>query len=106
MNLLPFADTCHVIRATSLILCLTLAACTQFPELDGTVAPDLRDADFPQLVPIEPLLNANAPVVADPIQTTQALDGRIAALRARAAALQESDVVDAETERQLEAARN
>ncbi|MEP0013703.1 hypothetical protein [Tateyamaria sp.] len=95
-----------MIRATSLLLCLTLAACTQFPELDGTVAPDLKDADFPKLVPLEPLLIASAPVVANPVQTTQSLDGRIAALRARAADLQQRDVIDADTERKLEAARN
>lgn len=95
-----------MIRAITLLLCLTLCACTQFPELDGTVAPDLKDADFPRLVPLEPLLIASAPVVADPVQTSQALDGRVAALRARAAALQQRDVVDAETERKLESARN
>ncbi len=102
----PSADTCHVIRATSILLCLTLGACTQFPELDGTISPDVEGTDIPKLVPIGPLLMSSAPVVDDPAETTQSLDARIASLRARADALQQRDVIDSETEEQLEAARN
>lgn len=89
-------------RLMTLPLMVALAACTQFPELDGTVAPDLAQADFPDLVPLEPLLNARAPVIADPEQTSATLDARVAALRARAAALQRGAVVDAQTRQRLD----
>jgi hypothetical protein len=74
---------------------LTLGACTQFPDLDGTVAPDLAGADFPALVPLGPLLASAVPTgAADTAQTTQDLQSRIAALRARAQALQRRPVLD------------
>ncbi|MFL4470632.1 hypothetical protein ACERZ8_12350 [Tateyamaria armeniaca] len=95
-----------MIRAATLFLFLTLAACAQFPELDGTVAPDLENADFPDLVPLEPLLARTAPVVADPVETSEALDARVAALRARAAALQRREIVDQDAENRLNTARN
>lgn len=93
-------------RAIPVLFCLILGACAQFPELDGTVAPDLRDADFPALVPLESLRVTNGRVIANPAETTQNLEARIAGLRARAAALQRRDIVDASTEQRLEAARN
>lgn len=85
-------------RAATLALFLALAACTQFPELDSTVVPNLENAEFPELVPLEPLMARTSPVVADADRTTQALDARVAALRARAAALQRRDIVDQDTE--------
>ncbi len=90
-------------RAATVFLCLALTACTQFPELDGTVAPDVENADFPALVPLEPLLAANAPVIANPEQTTQTLEARVAALRARAGALQRRAIVDPGTRQRLRA---
>ena len=93
-------------RALPVFFCLVLGACAQFPELDGTVAPDLEDADFPSLVPLESLLSTNGRVVDNPAQTTQNLEARIAGLRARAAALHRRDIVDASTEARLAAARN
>ena len=84
-------------RAIPVFLALALAACTQFPELDGTVAPDLENADFPALVPLDTLRTASDPVVADPVATTESLNARVAALRARARALQQRSVVDPAT---------
>ncbi|MEM8653999.1 MAG: hypothetical protein AAGF36_04575 [Pseudomonadota bacterium] len=84
-------------RAPAALLCLTLAACTQFPELDETLSPGVENADFPALVPIEPLLAGAAPVVSDPVATTEALEARVDALRARARALQRRAIVDPAT---------
>jgi len=81
-------------RAATLALFLALAACSQFPELDGTIPADLENADYPDLVPLEPLLARAAPVIADPVETTEALDARAAALRARANALQRRAILD------------
>ena len=93
-------------RASSVLFCLILGACAQFPELDGTVTPDLQDADFPALVPLEPLLATSDRAAADPAETTQKLESRVAALRARAAALQRREIVDENAEQRLKAARN
>ncbi|MEL6463474.1 MAG: hypothetical protein AAFQ58_00780 [Pseudomonadota bacterium] len=84
-------------RSTAALLCLTLTACTQFPELDDTVSPAVQDAAFPALVPLEPLLAGATPVVSDPIATTDALQTRVSALRARARALQQRPIVDPAT---------
>lgn len=93
-------------RAAPYLLCLALCACTQFPELDGTVTPDLENADFPDLVPLEPLLARTQPVVANPVQTTQALEARLSALRARARVLQGRSIVDSDTRARLRSTLN
>ena len=69
-----------------------LVACSNFPDLDGTVSPGLDKADFPRLVPVEPLLAASEDVqITD--QTTAQIAARVARLKARAARLRRT-VVD------------
>lgn len=99
-------ETPKAMRASTLVLCLALSACTQFPELDGAVAPDVEDADFPALVPLEPLLASAAPIVDDPVAASRALDARVAALRARARALQRRSIVDSGSRSRLTSATN
>jgi hypothetical protein len=89
-------------RVTLFALCVALTGCTQFPALEGTVAPGLENADFPALVPLETLKARAAPVIVDPIKTTQTLEARVASLRARARALQQRAVVDAATRRRMQ----
>ena len=88
----PQTDAFPVTRAAILFLFLSVAACTQFPALDGTISPELENADFPDLVPIEPLLAGAAPVVANPVETTETLSARVAALRGRAEALRRRNI--------------
>lgn len=88
-------------RPAPLALCLALLGCTQFPELEGTVAPDVETAAYPDLVPLGPLLANSAPVVEDPVATTDALESRVTALRARAGALQRGTIVDSATRTRL-----
>lgn len=90
-------------RVATALICLILTACTQFPELDNTVTPDVEASDFPPLVPLEPLLAGAAPVVSDPVQTTETLEARVAALRARASALQRRNIVDPVTRERMRA---
>ncbi|TMM55114.1 hypothetical protein FDT80_05975 [Sulfitobacter sabulilitoris] len=82
-----------------LIVFAACAACTQFPELDRTVSPDAEAADYPALVPIEPLLAQADAAQIDAPATTQALSARVAGLRARAAALRGAVVGDADRAR-------
>ena len=88
-------------RAALFLSCLVLAACSQFPELEGTISPDLAGTDYPALVPIEQLLADSAPVVSDPAATSQSLEERVAALRNRARLLQRRAVVDSATRARL-----
>ena len=39
-----------------LAISVGLSACTQFPELDRTISAEVEAADYPALVPLEPLL--------------------------------------------------
>ena len=75
-------------RAACLALCLTLCACIDIPEVDGTVLPEFEDAPYPDLVPLDPLLARAIPLGVDTEETTLTLEARVAMLRARARALQ------------------
>ena len=75
-----------------LLVAGTVAACGDFPDLDGSVPPHLENAGFPRLVPVEPLLAAAGEVqITD--ETTAAIEARVARLKARAARLKRG-VVD------------
>lgn len=77
---------------------LTLAGCSDFPELDGAVAPGLERAAYPRLVPVEPLIaGAQDTQITD--ETEAGIAARVAALRARAARLRGSIVDDGTRER-------
>lgn len=70
------------------------ASCAPFPDLDHTIDPAARDAGYPALVPLGPILNA-----ANASQTTidaTDINGRIAALNARANRLRGA-VIDSAT---------
>ncbi|MEP3688596.1 MAG: hypothetical protein ABJN05_16060 [Sulfitobacter dubius] len=60
-----------------------IASCTQFPELDRTITPELEAAPYPDLVPIEPLLAKATAGRIDPVRTEAELSGRAAQLDAR-----------------------
>jgi hypothetical protein len=78
-----------------LTVATTLAACTQFPELQDDADLAAREAPYPQLVPVE-TLRAQAPqsAITDDSQTT--LQARITRLRNRAMRLK-GTVVDGGT---------
>ena len=65
-------------------LLIVLPACTQFPALNGTVAPALANAPFPDLAPLIAQINSNTATA-----TTTAADvaPRIVTLNARAVRL-------------------
>jgi hypothetical protein len=76
-----------------------LGACTQFPALDRTITPALEAADFPALVPLDPVLASARATGVEPVQATAAIDARVAALRSRAAGLRGSVLSGAERQR-------
>ncbi len=85
----------------SLILVTALAACAQFPALEGRVSAVDRAAPFPILVPLGPLI-ALAGGDAGTMPAAAGLEGRIAALNARAAALR-GDIIDPATRARMQA---
>jgi len=79
-----------------LVLLMALAACTQFPELDGTFDPDAAGTTPPALVPLEPILaRASSANTAAEISIAT-FDGRISNLHNRATALR-GPVIDLAT---------
>lgn len=75
--------------------CVLLGACTQFPDLDARLDSAAAKADYPALVPVEPLLAGTEQAQITP-QTHTDLTARISALRARAARLR-GTVIDSAT---------
>jgi len=94
------------IRTSLLLLCvLSAAGCTQFPELDQRITPELANAPAPDLVPLAPLIaraesssGAAASALAD-------VEPRLAALRARAARLRGPVIPAADRNRMLRRVR-
>lgn len=82
------------------LLALALGACTQFPQLDETVEASAEAADYPKLIPLDPILADVDPDPEEDERTRAALRARAAALRARAAQLQ-GGVVDADTQARM-----
>lgn len=76
-----------------------VAACTQFPDLDGALSDTARDAPYPDLLPVEEL---NARITSPRItpETTAGITARVAALKARAANLRGS-VIDSPTRERM-----
>jgi len=75
------------------------AACTQFPVLDSRATPEMLAAQYPALVPIDPLLARAAADQIDATQTENAMDARVAGLQARAARLRGSVLTGTEKQR-------
>lgn len=81
------------------------AGCTQFPALDATQTDAIEGAEYPALVPLDPLLARAAEPGSDPVQTEADLSSRLAALRGRAEALRGPVLTNAERKRLEEGLR-
>lgn len=77
-------------------LALSLTGCAQFPALDGTLSAATEAADYPDLVPLDPLLANVDATNTDAGATAGAINGRVAQLKARANRLRRG-VVDGQT---------
>lgn len=74
-------------RAASLFLLLCLGACAKFPQLDDRIDAAARDAPYPTLTDISPLLVQANTVVPGNTAVAQDIAGRVSGLTARANAL-------------------
>ena len=86
------------LRALPLLILLT-AGCTQFPELDALQTPEIDAAEYPLLVPIEPILAAVHPHNTAPDAAALGEQARLARLRARANRLRAAGLTTEEEER-------
>lgn len=95
-------------RLIQIIVLIALVACTPRPQLNGTIDAAARNAPYPVLVPLAPLL-AQADAAAATSQITPAsvadFDARIAALHARAIRLR-GPVISAATRARMRAGIN
>ena len=86
-------------RLLSSLFCLSLVACTQFPDLDETQTQELIRADYPALVPIDPILAAQTPSTLDVSAENDRLNARLANLRRRADRIRGAVLAGAERQR-------
>lgn len=78
---------------------LALAACADFPELDATVPPEAMTGAYPNLLPLDDLLNSPDEQIDDDL--VKGLQDRLAALNARAAKLRRARPIDPPTRRRM-----
>ena len=78
---------------------VSFAACTQFPDLDHTQTNDLSRAEYPALVPIDPILAATYSTPPDFAAENERLNARLAALRSRANRMRGSVLTGAQRQR-------
>lgn len=71
-------------RLAPILLAVLLAACTEFPALEGTIDPSLANAPYPSLVPLGPVLAQAGASDRGAALVEQALSPRLTNLRARA----------------------
>lgn len=67
-----------------------ITACTQVPELDERIGPELQGKPFPKLVPLEQTLGPPADPEDEAKKLAANLDGRRAALEAKAQRLRQA----------------
>ncbi|MDW3182164.1 hypothetical protein [Roseobacter sp.] len=76
--------------AALLILILGTVGCVQFPEIDDATGQAARDADFPDLIPFDPLLASTEASQTESAGTQDQIEARVTGLQARAAGLRGS----------------
>lgn len=90
--------------ALAAIIAACLAGCAQFPELDAAISPGAKNADYPDLVPIEQL-KAQVPEVKTDSDTLDEIDARVESLRTRAQRLR-GTVIDSPTRARMQTGVN
>lgn len=72
--------------AVAVVVGMSLTACSAFPQLDDTLSPGVKAANYPDLVPVEALrAQASEPRIDD--RMLDGIEARVARLKARAARL-------------------
>lgn len=84
------------------LMCLVLASCTQFPDLDNTLTAEEEAQDYPTLLPLSQITSAaNSITITE--ATTQAVQSKLDTLKAKAEVLRNPVLSRAERRRLLQA---
>ncbi|QDI75157.1 MULTISPECIES: hypothetical protein [Leisingera] len=78
-------------RITFLLAVAGAAACTRVPELEDRLTPDLRNAGYPRLLPLDDAVAPLPPPQQASQELQQELDARSARLQRRAAAVKNAE---------------
>jgi len=78
-------------RIALILVMAAAAACTRVPELEDRLTPDLRDADYPVLLPLDDALEPLDPPQQAGEELQEELDARSARLKRRAEALKNAE---------------
>ncbi|WP_264212870.1 hypothetical protein [Leisingera thetidis] len=78
-------------RITFLVALAGAAACTRVPELEDRLTPDLRNADYPRLLPLDDALEPLDPPQQAGAELQAELDARSARLQRRAEAVKNAE---------------
>lgn len=61
-----------------------ISGCAQFPEINDATSEVARDAEYLELIPLEPIRDVLDGPEIDPTETSEALQERVAGLKSRA----------------------
>lgn len=79
------------VAITSVLAVATAAGCTRVPELEDRLTPDLRNAGYPKLLPLDRALEPLAPPQQAGEDLQDELDARSARLQRRADQLKQAE---------------
>jgi hypothetical protein len=79
------------VAITCVLTVATAAACTRVPELEDRLTPDLRDAGYPELLPLDRSLAPLVPPQQAGEDLKDELDARSARLKRRAEGVKQAD---------------
>ncbi|NSY37603.1 hypothetical protein [Leisingera sp. ANG59] len=79
-------------RIAFLLAVAASAACTRVPELEDRLAPDLRDADYPDLLPLDDALEPLDPPQQAGQELQDELDARSDRLKRRAESVKNAEL--------------
>lgn len=89
------------VLAMTLVLGAGIAGCIEVPALDEVGDPQAASADYPDLIPLGPVVAGSTDPVEASADLKADLTGRTAQLQRRADALRQNDVLDEESRQRL-----
>ncbi len=76
----------------SLFICAGAMGCSRVPEIEDRLTPDLRGAAYPELIPLQDALPPQTSPAEEGAELDAELKARAARLKARAAALNNTNI--------------
>ncbi|MDW3225576.1 MAG: hypothetical protein R8G34_22240 [Paracoccaceae bacterium] len=83
-----------------IVLLVALAGCVRFPAIEDATTEVARQADFPELIPLDPIADVLAGPEPETLETDDKLEARVSNLQSRADSLR-TPVLDADDRARL-----